>query len=198
GRAPGNAAVTPDPHGRTGCLSRPKLAAAVARLTATGARSVQVTGDTVRARLPRGSTGTAVFAMPRISGWQCHPGSAADRPARSYLGLVAVPLTDGATTVSCAFHPPGLRLGSAAGGLALAVLVGAAVVRRLRGRGRDVTRDRPAHGSFTGRTGGSHREDTGGRQASRQPARPAEHTGGVSRSRRTHTGGFSDLRTDPS
>lgn len=135
GRAPGDAAVTPDPHGRTGCLSRPKLATAVARLTAAGARSVRVTDDTVRAQLPPGSKGTAVFAMPRISGWQCHPGNAADRPARSYLGLVAVPLTEGTKSVSCAFHPPGLRLGSAAGGLALAVLVGAAVVRRVRGGG---------------------------------------------------------------
>ncbi|WP_328317871.1 YfhO family protein [Streptomyces sp. NBC_00388] len=135
GPAPGGAAVTPHPHGRTACLSRPRLARAVARLSSTGARSVRVTGDAVRARLPAGSRGTAVFAMPRISGWQCHAGHDADRPARSYLGLVAVPLTGGASSVSCTFRPPGLRIGSAAGGLAAAVLAGAAVVRRRR-RGR--------------------------------------------------------------
>ncbi|MFE2377964.1 YfhO family protein [Streptomyces sp. NPDC059398] len=136
GRAPGGAAVTPHPQGRTGCLSRPALARAVARLTRTGARSVQVTDRSVRAQLPPGSRGTAVFAMPRISGWQCHTGHTADRPARSYLGLVAVPLTGGATTVSCTFRPPGLRLGSAVGGLALLALAGAAVVRRAGRNGR--------------------------------------------------------------
>ncbi|WP_328327328.1 MULTISPECIES: YfhO family protein [unclassified Streptomyces] len=135
GRAPGGAAVTPHPHGRTGCLSRPELARAVNHLTETGATSVQVTDDGVRAQLPPGSKGTAVFAMPRISGWQCHTGHGADHPARSYLGLVAVPLTGDATSVSCGFRPPGLRIGSAVGGLALALLIGAAVVRGVRRRG---------------------------------------------------------------
>ncbi|MCX4726133.1 YfhO family protein [Streptomyces sp. NBC_01306] len=135
GRAPGGVAVTPHPHGRTGCLSRTELATAVRHLTETGATSVRVTDDAVRAQLPPGSRGTAVFAMPRISGWQCRTGHGADHPARSYLGLVAVPLTGNATAVSCTFRPPGLRIGSAVGGLALALLVGAAVVRRVRRRG---------------------------------------------------------------
>ncbi|MET9534629.1 YfhO family protein [Streptomyces sp. NPDC006649] len=166
GRAPGGAAVTPHPHGRTGCLSRTGLATAVAHLTRTGARSVQVTDDAVRAQLPPGSRGTAVFAMPRISGWQCRAGRGADRPARSYLGLVAVPLTGNATNVSCTFRPPGLRLGSAVGGLALAVLVGAAIVRRVR-RGADGRRGPASHRPFTEPTGGSHRVDTGAHQALR-------------------------------
>lgn len=113
------------------CLDRARLAAAVDRMTETGAVSVRVTDDGVRAQLPPGSTGTAVFAAPRVAGWSC-----AGRPAGSYLGLVAVPLDpDGTTTsVDCSFRPPGLRAGAAAGGASLLVLLGVAAlsVRRRR------------------------------------------------------------------
>lgn len=113
------------------CLDRTRLAAAVDRLTETGAVSVRVSGDGVRAQLPPGSTGTAVLAAPRIAGWSC-----SGRPADSYLGLVAVPLDpDGTTTsVDCSFRPPGLRSGAAAGGASLLVLLGVAAlsVRRRR------------------------------------------------------------------
>ncbi|MFI6691858.1 YfhO family protein [Streptomyces sp. NPDC050433] len=113
------------------CLDRTRLAAAVDRLTRTGAVSVRVSDHGVRAQLPPGSTGTAVIAAPRIAGWSC-----GGRPADSSLGLVAVPLDpDGTTTsVDCSFRPPGLRSGAAVGGASLLVLLGIAVlsVRRRR------------------------------------------------------------------
>ncbi|MYV72124.1 hypothetical protein GT043_40680, partial [Streptomyces sp. SID2131] len=71
---------------------------------------VRATGHTVTAALPPGSTGVAVLAVPRTSGWRCAAGDAGPRPARAYGGLVAVPLDGRADTVHCSFRPPGLRL----------------------------------------------------------------------------------------
>ncbi|WP_418959560.1 YfhO family protein [Streptomyces tritici] len=104
------------------CLVRGRLDAAVHRLTATGATAVHVDGHVLTARLPRGSTGTAVIAAPRITGWRCAAGDAAPAPAARYLGLLAVPLGDGADSVRCVFRPPGLRLGGAVGATALLAL----------------------------------------------------------------------------
>ncbi|MFF5446969.1 YfhO family protein [Streptomyces sp. NPDC012888] len=102
------------------CLDRGRLAAAVAALRATAAVSVTVTSHGVRAELPPGSAGTAVLAAPRIAGWTC-----GGRPAGSYLGLVAAPVSPGTPALSCAFRPPGLRAGlglAAASALTLAAL----------------------------------------------------------------------------
>ena len=88
----------------------------------------------VHARLPAGSTGTAVLAAPRIVGWRCATGDGAERPARTYHGLVAAPLDGSATTLTCTFHPPGLRLGSAIGGLALLATTALAVLAAARRR----------------------------------------------------------------
>ncbi|MFF5789826.1 YfhO family protein [Streptomyces sp. NPDC012693] len=117
-----------------GCLLRARLDDAVRQLTATGASRVRATGHTVTAELPPGSTGTAVLAAPRISGWRCAAGDAEPRPARAYEGLVAVPLDGRATTVTCSFRPPGLRLGGAAGAAALLALVVTGVLHRRRAR----------------------------------------------------------------
>ncbi|MFK8910873.1 YfhO family protein, partial [Streptomyces sp. YS-3] len=75
-----------------GCLDRGALTAAVERLRTTGASEVEVTDSGVRAVLPAGTAGTAVFAMPRIAGWRCAVNGAAAEPAGSYLGLVATEL----------------------------------------------------------------------------------------------------------
>ncbi|MEU0273098.1 YfhO family protein [Streptomyces sp. NPDC006307] len=137
------------PSGSVGCLDRARLAAAVARLRATAAAVVDVRPDGVRAQLPPGArAGTAVLAAPRIAGWRCE-----GRPADSYLGLVAVPVRAGQTSVSCAFRPPGLRAGAAGGSLAAAVWAAWALVRlrarvRLRRRGRVASAAR--HQDFTG------------------------------------------------
>ncbi|MGW0707381.1 YfhO family protein [Streptomyces sp. NPDC002643] len=107
------------PDGAIGCLDTGKLNAAVERLKETGATKVSVDDGTVRARLPAGSTGLAVLAMPRISGWRCAADNAPAKPAQSYYGLTAVPLYGSVSSVTCTFHPPGLRLGTAVGGVSL-------------------------------------------------------------------------------
>ncbi|MFG2645585.1 YfhO family protein [Streptomyces sp. NPDC048370] len=111
------------PRQPLGCLDQERLATAVRGLTATGATDIHVSGHTLTARLPAGSTGTAVIAVPRISGWSCAAGDAAPAPAQRYLGLLAVPLDSTTTSVSCTFRPPGLRVGGAIGALALLALL---------------------------------------------------------------------------
>ncbi|MFD3569269.1 YfhO family protein [Streptomyces sp. NPDC058671] len=118
------------PRQPVGCLVQARLDSAVRQLTGTGASRVRATGHTVTAELPPGSTGTAVLAAPRISGWRCAAGDAEPRPARAYEGLVAVPLDGRATTVTCSFRPPGLRLGGAVGGVALLALAVTGVLHR--------------------------------------------------------------------
>ncbi|WP_434590623.1 YfhO family protein [Streptomyces sp. A5-4] len=119
-----------------GCLDRERLDSAVAALTASGASSVRVSDSGVRAELPPGARGTAVFAMPRIAGWSCAANGSAARPADTHLGLVAVPLDGRTTSLACDFSPPGLRLGGYAGGLSLLVLIAVAALPRLRAHSR--------------------------------------------------------------
>ncbi|MFF0479307.1 YfhO family protein [Streptomyces sp. NPDC004284] len=116
-RTPGLKPELPGP-GELGCLDHDRLRTAVAALRARAATSVRVTSDGIRATLPPGSTGTAVVAAPHIAGWHC-----AGAPATSYGGLLAVPVRDGLTELSCTFRPPGLRAGLAAGAAALLGLV---------------------------------------------------------------------------
>ncbi|MGW7404066.1 YfhO family protein [Streptomyces sp. NPDC054833] len=131
--SPGRTSLVPD--GAVGCLDTARLRTAVERLRTTGATEVTVSDGTIRAQLPAGSKGTAVVAAPRIAGWRCATGDAAAVPAREYYGLIAVPLDGSSTSLTCTFHPPGLRLGAAVGGASLATLtlLGAlAAVRRRR------------------------------------------------------------------
>ncbi|MFD8302504.1 YfhO family protein [Streptomyces sp. NPDC059690] len=133
--------LTPDrpgsvPRGAVGCLDTARLHAAVERLKATGATRVTVSGATVRAELPAHSKGIAVVAAPRIAGWRCATGDGAAVPAKEHHGLIAVPLDGASTTLTCTFHPPGLRLGTSvgAGSLLTLTLFGVlAAVRRRRG-----------------------------------------------------------------
>jgi hypothetical protein len=128
-----------------GCLSPSRLAAAERRLATTGATDVHITADGVRARLPRGSYGSAVIAAPAITGWSCSVGGAPAQPAQPYLGLVSAPLADKAagadgTLLDCTFSPPGLHQGEAIGAAAFAgVLAVAACTWWRRRKG-----DRPA------------------------------------------------------
>jgi uncharacterized membrane protein YfhO len=119
--------LTPDrpgriPPGAVGCLDTTRLGAAAARLKATGATGVSVSDGTLRARLPAGSKGIAVVAAPRIAGWRCATGDGAARPADAYHGLIAVPLDGRSTSLTCTFHPPGLRLGTSVSLVSLTVL----------------------------------------------------------------------------
>ncbi|MFF0436343.1 YfhO family protein [Streptomyces sp. NPDC004327] len=125
------------PEHPVGCLVTARLTAAVAQLTATGATDVRTTGHTITAQLPPGSTGTAVVAVPRISGWRCAAGDAPLAPARDRLGLLAVPLDGKATSVTCSFRPPGVELGGAAGAAALVALLATAALHRRRRHSRE-------------------------------------------------------------
>lgn len=125
------------PDGAVGCLDTARLRTAVEESKATGATSVSVSDGTIRADLPANSTGIAVVAAPRISGWRCAADNAPAVPAKDYYGLIAVPLYGSASSVTCTFHPPGLRLGTAVGAASLtaALLLGATgAVRRRRAR----------------------------------------------------------------
>ncbi|OXY96283.1 YfhO family protein [Streptomyces diastatochromogenes] len=132
--------LTPDrpgriPGGAIGCLDTARLRTAAARLKATAATEVTVSDGTLRAQLPPGSRGIAVVAAPRIAGWRCATGGGRERPAGEYHGLIAVPLDGDSTSLTCTFHPPGLRLGTAVGGaslLTLALLGALTAVRRRR------------------------------------------------------------------
>ncbi|ROQ24673.1 membrane protein YfhO [Streptomyces sp. PanSC19] len=121
-RVPGLKPDLPAP-GELGCLDHGRLRAAVTALRARAATSVRVTSSGIRATLPPGATGTAVVAAPHIAGWHC---DGAD--PTSYGGLLAVPAGNG--ELSCAFRPPGLRAGLAAGALAALGLAGVAVAGR--------------------------------------------------------------------
>ncbi|MFG2605340.1 YfhO family protein [Streptomyces sp. NPDC048514] len=124
------------PAGALGCLDTGRLHAAAARLKATGATRVSVSDGTVRAELPAGSKGIAVVAAPRIAGWRCAAGDGPARPAEDYHGLLAVPLDAGSTSLTCTFHPPGLRLGGYAGAASLAALVLLTTLTAVRRRRR--------------------------------------------------------------
>ncbi|GAA3079715.1 YfhO family protein [Streptomyces roseofulvus] len=149
------------PRQPVGCLDRGRLATAVARLTATGATRVAATGHGLTAELPPGSTGVAVVAVPRATGWRCAAGDAEPVSARSHRGLLAVPLDGRATRVSCTFRPPGVRLGAAVGTSALLALLATGLLARRRAR-------RSADGSHEGRqefTDRPHEARSGGQDA---------------------------------
>ncbi|MEU9101979.1 YfhO family protein [Streptomyces sp. NPDC048361] len=139
---PGRAShVTLSPADRAaelGCLDRAALARAVDHLRTAGATRVSVSDSSVRAELPAGARGLAVFAMPRIAGWTCRVDGGAASPAADYLGLTAVSLPSAARTVECGFRPPGLRSGLLVGGASALTLLCLAAwprLRRVRRRG---------------------------------------------------------------
>ncbi|MFJ8669517.1 YfhO family protein [Streptomyces sp. NPDC093600] len=126
------------PSKPVGCLVRERLDAAVRQATATGATEVRASGHAFSAELPAGSTGTAVVAVPRVSGWRCASGDAEPTPARRHLGLLAVPLDGTATSIHCVFRPPGLRAGGAIGAVALLCLAAIGLRHRFPRRTRRV------------------------------------------------------------
>lgn len=114
-----------------GCLDRAELTRTVARLTATGATEVTAGGHTIAATFPKGTAGTAVFAMTAVPGWQC------TAPVKSFHGLVSMDIPAGTTRLSCTFTPKGLTPGLAAATLALLALASVTLtgLRRDRLRG---------------------------------------------------------------
>ncbi|MGW7548230.1 YfhO family protein [Streptomyces sp. NPDC054770] len=133
-------------QGAVGCLDTARLRTAVQHLKSTGATKVTVSDATLHAELPAGSTGTAVVAAPRIAGWRCSAGGH-EVAAGEFHGLIAVPLGASATSLTCTFHPPGLRLGAAVGGASLLalILIGTVSAVRRRTAGRSGERTTTAH-----------------------------------------------------
>ncbi|MFD0367916.1 YfhO family protein [Streptomyces sp. NPDC127114] len=126
-KVPGLRAEVP-PKGELACLDHARLRAAVSALRATAPTAVDVTDTGFRATLRPGTAGTVVLSAPRIPGWRCD-----GRTADSYGGLVAVPVTPDRREVTCAFRPPGLRLGLATAVASLLALTGwVLLARRLR------------------------------------------------------------------
>jgi uncharacterized membrane protein YfhO len=122
------------PDGAVGCLDTARLNTAVAGLKATGATKVSVSDGTIRAELPAGSVGTAVVAAPRIAGWRCAMGDDPALPATEYHGLTAIPLDGISTSLTCTFHPPGLRVGTVVGATSLLGFVLLAAIPAVRRR----------------------------------------------------------------
>ncbi|MEV7974636.1 YfhO family protein [Streptomyces sp. NPDC086519] len=120
-------------QGAVGCLDTARLRTAVQHLKSTGATRVTVSDGTVHAQLPAGSRGTAVVAAPRIAGWRCSA-DGAEAAAGEFHGLIAVPLNGSAASLTCTFHPPGLRLGTAVGGASLLALIAVGAVSAVRRR----------------------------------------------------------------
>ncbi|MGK4583119.1 YfhO family protein [Kitasatospora sp. HPMI-4] len=117
-----------------GCFSQAALDRALTALK--GATHVSSGGHTLSAELPAGSSGTALVALPAVTGWQCSVDGGAERPVRSVLGMIGVPLGSGASRLSCSYHTPGLAPGLAAGGVGMVLLVAVPLAARLRRKGR--------------------------------------------------------------
>ncbi len=117
------------PREPIGCLDNARLNQAVAGLKATGARSLSVGGHDVKAKLPKGSTGTAVVATPANKGWTCERDGSSVKATNRY-GLLAVPLGSGASEISCSYTPPGLAKGAVAGGVGFVALLAIPLIGR--------------------------------------------------------------------
>ncbi|KAA6221564.1 hypothetical protein CP973_05890 [Streptomyces albofaciens JCM 4342] len=131
------------PEHPLGCLSPKKLDAAVAKLRAQAPVRLSASGHGMTAELPAHSTGTAVLAVPAVTGWSCRVDGGAARAPHTFGGLIAVPLGSGASRLDCSYRPPGLLPGLAASGGAVLALIAAAVTYGVRGRrGRDRRQDR--------------------------------------------------------
>lgn len=123
------------PASPVGCLDRGALTEAVAALRAGAPSSVDVSGHGVVAALaPSGSASTVVLGVLRSPGWRCSVDGGDDATPRTVAGLIAVPVEAGASEVSCAYRPRGLRMGLAVGAAALAVVAVMGVVAALRRR----------------------------------------------------------------
>ncbi|KWT58008.1 hypothetical protein ADL21_31435 [Streptomyces albus subsp. albus] len=138
------------PEHPLGCLAPKKLAAAVAKLRAQAPARLSTGGHGLSAELPAHSTGTAVLAVPAVTGWSCRVDGGPARAPRTFGGLIAVPLGSGASRLDCSYRPPGLLPGLAASGGAVLALAAVAVTcgvrgRRGRGEGRSQGRNRDRH-----------------------------------------------------
>jgi uncharacterized membrane protein YfhO len=122
--------------GAIGCLDEQRLAKAVRDLRLSGATDVEAGGHSISATLRPGSTGYAVVAVPKLSGWQCSVDGGKAQTPRDYGGLIAVQLPDSADRIDCTYTPPGLRRGLALAGAAALITLGIVLIGALRRRAR--------------------------------------------------------------
>ncbi|MET9324175.1 YfhO family protein [Streptomyces sp. NPDC003038] len=126
------------PQNPIGCLDRTALDRAVRHMQATGPQRVSASGHGIDAVFKPGTKGTAVVSVPATPGWRCSVDGARATTPRTLGGLIAVHLGDGASSLSCTFRPPGLRLGLTASAAATAALLlvagGGALGAHRRGR----------------------------------------------------------------
>ncbi|MCZ0972592.1 hypothetical protein O1L55_16655 [Streptomyces albulus] len=102
------------PERAVGCLPAGRLDAAVRALE--GPVRLTAGGHDLTARLRPGRAGSAVLALPAVSGWGCSVDGGPPRAPGAFGGLLAVPLGPGATRLHCAYAPPGLAAGLVASG----------------------------------------------------------------------------------
>ncbi|MFF9014898.1 YfhO family protein [Streptomyces sp. NPDC014870] len=117
-----------------GCLDRAALDRTVRQLRATGPDRVEASGHGIRATFAPATQRVAVLSVPAAPGWRCSVDGGPERAPRKLGGLMAVPLADGASQLSCSYHTPGLKLGLAASGMAAAVLLAVAALPLFRTR----------------------------------------------------------------
>ncbi|MFE7299665.1 YfhO family protein [Streptomyces sp. NPDC057579] len=123
------------PERAVGCLPPGRLAAALRALE--GPVRLTAGGHGLTARVRPGAAGTAVLALPAVSGWGCSVDGGPVRAPGTFGGLMTVPLEPGAARLSCAYTPPGLAAGvavSGAGVLAVGAVAKVGAVRRRRPR----------------------------------------------------------------
>ncbi|MET7279837.1 YfhO family protein [Kribbella sp. NPDC005582] len=118
-----------------GCLDRTKLDAAVSTLRRSQPAEVHVGGHSIDVKLNPGTRGLVVMGVVRTPGWRCQVDKQAARKPTQLAGLMAMPVGETASKVSCVYHPAGLRLGllGGAGGLGMLLLT-VAVLELLRRR----------------------------------------------------------------
>ncbi len=109
------------PDGAVGCLDTRRWTG-----SSSGSRQPVPAADRLRRHRPGRTagrhTGTAVVAAPRIAGGVVRPVTVLP-PGRGVPRADRRPLDGSSTSLTCTFHPPGLRLGSAVGGVTLLTLV---------------------------------------------------------------------------
>lgn len=122
------------PAAPIGCLDRARLASAVQQLKDSRPAATAVGGHSIDVRLKPGAAATVVVGTVRIDGWRCSVDGKAAKTPSTRAGLLAVPVTAGASEVSCTYRPVGARFGLAVGAAALLglALIGVALTVRRR------------------------------------------------------------------
>jgi uncharacterized membrane protein YfhO len=105
------------------CLDQKKFQIAKEQRMKTDAISVQASGHTIRATLPKGSTGSAIIAIPNAPGWMCSKEKSKTEKPKSFMGLMQIPLDKNTQVISCNYQPPGWWEGLLLGFMAFVIML---------------------------------------------------------------------------